>query len=433
MDSTAAPASLALEAVPAAAVVPLPTDLPVVGGGALEAPTVDGVVPVPRPSSSSSSVPVPVATELLQVGGVVPVVPVASSSSSSSSSSVSVPVATELPVVGGGADVSIVQCDTVVEAQLPKQEVCSSLQRAVAALCVRHQTNCVTTNKEIRKIFTFFPKEYQPGKNESVYNTAMNQKFTGGIPKKKARLAIGDPMPSKTMTVNLTTYRNIALRSPEAQVRQDPGPNGTTGERELHEHWKCIERYALPEHKDFLFTQKELKALCQADGDLQPRKRCKLGADMVRWPNILVAESIKLGMTMYIVQDSLVDQVGVQVLSENTVELTGSREEVELDTDEGWVVDDPTPKGEWHRRYNSKVAFDTHRDPELGAHEGMWCVRVFHRQKKAPTTSQRAPGAYSISSFSRSRAPPPPPPPPARPPPPPPRGGGGLGFFCLVN
>ena len=410
MDSTAAPASLALEAVPAAAVVPLPTDLPVVGGGALEAPTVDGVVPVPRPSSSSSSVPVPVATELLQVGGVVPVVPVASSSSSSSSSSVSVPVATELPVVGSGADMSIVQCDTVVEAQLPKQEVCSSLQRAVAALCVRHQTNCVTTNKEIRKIFTFFPKEYQPGKNESVYNTAMNQKFNGGIPKKRARQAIGDAMPSKTMTVNLTTYRNIALSSPEAQVRRDPGPNATSIERELHEHWKCIERYALPEHKDFQFTAKELKELCQADGDLKGRKRCKLGEDSVRWPNVLVAESIKLGMTMYIVQDPLVDQVGVEVLSENSVELTGSREEVELDADEGWVVADPTLKGEWYRRIHSKTALDTHRDPELGAHEGMWCVKVFHRQKKVATRAQRAPGTFNISSFRRSIPPPPPPP-----------------------
>ena len=147
--------------------------------------------------------------------------------------------------------------------------------------------------------------------------------------------------------------------------------------------------------------------MCEADGDLKPRKRCKLGADTVRWPNILVAESIKLVVTMYIVQDPLVDQVGVQVLSENSVELTGSREEVELDADEGWVVEDPTPKGEWYRRYISKTPLDTHRDPELGAHEGMWCVKVFHHKKKAPTTAMRAPGTLSITGYSRVRPPPP--------------------------
>ena len=117
----------------------------------------------------------------------------------------------------------------------------------------------------------------------------------------KARDAIGDSLPSKTMTIHLTTYRNIGLSSPTAEVRRDPGPNGTQAERDLHAHWKCIERYALPEHKDFMFTQKDLRTPCEADGDLKPRKRCKLGVDSVLWPKNLVSESLKLGVTMYIV------------------------------------------------------------------------------------------------------------------------------------
>ena len=56
-----------------------------------------------------------------------------------------------------------------------------------------------------------------------------------------------------------------------------------------------------------MFTQKQLRTMCEAEGDLQPRKRCKLGEDTVWWPNILVAESVKLGVTMHIVQDPLVD------------------------------------------------------------------------------------------------------------------------------
>ena len=126
------------------------------------------------------------------------------------------PGATELPVVGSGTDLQTVNCNAVVEAQLPKQEVCTSVQRAVAALCVCHKTNSLTTQKEIRQIFTLFPEEYRPGRNESVCNTTMNQKFPNGIPKKKARDAIGDTQPSKTMTIQLPTYRNIGLSISEA-------------------------------------------------------------------------------------------------------------------------------------------------------------------------------------------------------------------------
>ena len=95
---------------------------------------------------------------------------------------------------------------------------------------------------------------------------------------------------------------------------------------------------------------------------------------------------------MGIEQDPLVDHISVNIPTANSAEVSGLGEAVEREKEDGWVGHDPTPKGHFVRKYMSKIELDTHREAELGAHEGMWCIKVFHGEKKPAISAMHEPG-----------------------------------------